>query len=55
MTPPEQIAREIADAIETKEDTFDFPAGADALLGARKQLDDRAFETRLRSILKLDW
>lgn len=57
LTPPEEIARAIADAVESTDDTFRFPAGADAkaLIGARKQLDDRAFEAQLRTSLKLTW
>ena len=57
MTPPETIARKIADAIESDGSQFRWPAGADAeaLLGARAKLDDAAFETAFRSTLKLDW
>jgi NAD(P)-dependent dehydrogenase (short-subunit alcohol dehydrogenase family) len=57
MTPPEQIARTIADAIEAKDDTFRWPAGEDAkgLLGMRAKLEDQAFYPQLRAALKLDW
>lgn len=55
LTPPEVIARTIADAVEAPGQKFRWPAGADAeaLLAARAKLDDAAFDTALRSALKL--
>ncbi|QSQ23505.1 SDR family oxidoreductase [Pyxidicoccus parkwayensis] len=57
MTPPETIARIIADAVEAPEQRFRWPAGpdAEALLAARAKLDDPAFDTALRSAIKLQW
>ena len=57
MTPPDAIARAIADAIESSGDQFRFRAGkdAEALLSARAKLDDHAFEKSFREMLKLDW
>jgi NAD(P)-dependent dehydrogenase (short-subunit alcohol dehydrogenase family) len=57
LTPPEVIARTIADAVEAPEQRFRWPAGADAeaLLAARAKLDDAAFDTTLRSAFKLQW
>ncbi|WP_164020605.1 SDR family oxidoreductase [Pyxidicoccus trucidator] len=57
MTPPETIARTIADAVESPERQFRWPAGpdAEALLASRAKLDDPAFDTALRSALNLQW
>jgi hypothetical protein len=46
LTPPLEIARTIADAIEAPERQFRWPAGTDAekLLAARATLDDVAFD-----------
>ncbi len=57
MTPPEAIARTLADALEADGDQFRFPAGEDAkaLLGARQQQNDAAFEQTIRGALRLDW
>jgi len=53
MTPTETIARVVADAVESPERQFRWPAGADAekLLAARARLDDAAFDIALRSTL----
>ncbi|MEI9936068.1 MAG: SDR family oxidoreductase [Pseudomonadota bacterium] len=57
MTTPEVIAHVIADAIESKENRFRWPAGADAeaLLAARAKLDDAGFDQALRSAMHIDW
>jgi NAD(P)-dependent dehydrogenase (short-subunit alcohol dehydrogenase family) len=57
MTPPAAIARTIADAVEAPEQRFRWPAGADAeaLLALRAKLDDPAFDSALRSAIKLQW
>ncbi|WP_163861623.1 SDR family oxidoreductase [Myxococcus eversor] len=57
MTPPETIARKVADAAENPEKQFRWPAGADAeaLLAARAKLDDKSFDVALRSAFKVDW
>jgi NAD(P)-dependent dehydrogenase (short-subunit alcohol dehydrogenase family) len=50
LTPPSEIARVIADAVEHPEQKFRWIAGADAegLLSARAKLDDAAFHQFLR-------
>jgi len=57
MTPPETIARTIADAVEAPERKFRWPAGkdAEAMLTARAQLDDSSFDAALRSAFGIDW
>lgn len=57
MTPPETIARTIADAVEAPERKFRWPAGkdAEAMLTARAQLDDASFDAALRSAFGIDW
>jgi NAD(P)-dependent dehydrogenase (short-subunit alcohol dehydrogenase family) len=57
MTPPETIARTIADAVEAPERKFRWPAGkdAEAILTARAQLDDASFDAALRSAFGIDW
>jgi len=57
MTPTESIARVIADAVESPDRQFRWPAGADAeaLLAMRAKLDDAAFDTALRSTVNIDW
>jgi NAD(P)-dependent dehydrogenase (short-subunit alcohol dehydrogenase family) len=57
MTPPEVIARVIADAIESKDDKLRWPAGDDAqaLLAARAKLDDAAFDKAMRVAMHIDW
>lgn len=57
LTPPAEIARQIVDAIESKDDTFRFPVGDDAkrLTDARARQDDRELAKTLRGALNLDW
>lgn len=57
LTPPAEIARVIADAVEARDDTFRWPAGGDAqaLLALRTQLDDQAFYPRFRAAMNIDW
>jgi NAD(P)-dependent dehydrogenase (short-subunit alcohol dehydrogenase family) len=57
MTSPEAIARVVADAAESPERQFRWPAGADAvaLLAERAKLDDAAFDKVLRAATNLDW
>lgn len=57
MTPPETVARAIADAIESKDTKLRWPIGDDAvgLLAARAKLDDVAFEKAYRDAIKLTW
>jgi len=57
LTPPVEIARTIADAIEAPERQFRWPAGTDAekLLAARATLDDVAFDAVLRSAMRIEW
>ncbi len=54
---PEIVAVAIADAIEDPATPLRVPVGADAdlVLGARKALDDAAFEAAMRTALELDW
>lgn len=57
LTSPEVIARVVADAAESPERQFRWPAGDDAvnLLAQRAKLDDQAFDKVLRTATKLDW
>ena len=57
VTPPEAVARTVADAIEAPDRQFRWPVGPDAegVLGARAKLDDAAFDGALRSTLKVQW
>ena len=57
LTPPAEIARTIADAIEAPGRQFRWPAGSDAekLLAARAALDDVAFDAVLRSAFRIEW
>ncbi len=54
---PEIVAHAIADAIEDPEPPLRVPVGSDAemVLGARRQLDDAAFEAAMRATLDLQW
>ena len=54
---PEIVAVAIADAVEGKREDLRWPVGKDAELvtKARASMDDVAFETAMRSMLKLDW
>jgi NAD(P)-dependent dehydrogenase (short-subunit alcohol dehydrogenase family) len=54
---PEIVATAIADVIENPEPPLRVPVGADAemVLGARRQLDDAAFEAAMRATLDLRW
>ena len=57
MTSPAAIARVVANAAESPERQFRWPAGADAieLLGQRAKLDDPAFDKFFRATTNLDW
>jgi NADP-dependent 3-hydroxy acid dehydrogenase YdfG len=57
MSTPEAVADTVATAIETASSQFRWIVGAEteALLGARKKLDDEAFDKVLRGVLKRDW
>src|SRR5262245_13882384 len=57
LTPPAEIARTIAEAIEAPGRQFRWPAGTDAekLLAARATLDDVAFDAVLRSAMRIEW
>jgi len=57
LTKPEAIASVVADAVESPQRQFRWPAGPDAiaLLAQRSKLDDAAFETFYREVAKLDW
>ena len=54
---PELVARAIADALEDPASPLRLEVGADAamVLGARRQLDDAAFEAALRQVVGLTW
>jgi NAD(P)-dependent dehydrogenase (short-subunit alcohol dehydrogenase family) len=54
---PELVGVAIADAIENPATPLRVPVGSDAemILGARKQLDDAAFEAAMRKALDLTW
>ena len=57
LTPPDAIARVVADAAENPEKQFRWEAGDDAiaLIAQRKKLDDAAFDAFFRKATKLDW
>ncbi len=57
MTPPAEIARVVADAIEAKTEQFRWPAGADAIamIGARKKLGDAEFEAEMKKYRGVTW
>ncbi len=54
---PEAVAEAIADAVEGRETKLRWVVGADSelVLGARKAMDDAAFEEAMRKMLHLDW
>lgn len=54
---PEAVAATIADIVESEAPAFRHPVGDDAVvvLGARDQMDDKAFEEAMRATLELDW
>lgn len=54
---PEAVAEAIADAVEGREKKLRWVVGADSelVLGARKVMDDDAFEDAMRKMLNLDW
>ena len=54
---PELVAGAIADALENPETPLRVPVGSDAemVLGARRQLDDAAFEAAMRKTLDFTW
>ena len=54
---PEVVATAIADAIEDPTTPLRVPVGGDAemVLGARRELDDAAFEAAMRQALDLTW
>lgn len=54
---PETVARAIADAIEQPDTPLRVEVGDDAalVLGARRSLDDAAFEAAMRAFLGLTW
>ncbi len=56
-TPPDVVARAIADAIENADTPFRVPVGADAemVLGMRRTKDDAQFEATMRGVLGLTW
>ena len=56
MTTPAEIARTIVEAVESPGDKFRWPAGADAVavINARKQQDDAAFEQTVRAYRGLE-
>ena len=57
MTPTEAIAGAVADAVESPDRRFRWPAGSDAeaILAMRAKLDDAALDAALRSASGLDW
>lgn len=57
MATPEDVARTVADALESDGTKFRWPVGteAEALLGARKQLDDAQFEKTFRQHIAPAW
>lgn len=56
-TPPEVVARVIADALEDPGTPLRVEVGPDAqmVLAARRDLDDKAFEAAMRGVLGLTW
>jgi NAD(P)-dependent dehydrogenase (short-subunit alcohol dehydrogenase family) len=54
---PDTVARAIADAIDDPSTPLRVEVGADAavVLGARRSLDDAAFEAAMRAVLGLTW
>ncbi|HET8930620.1 MAG TPA: SDR family oxidoreductase [Acidimicrobiales bacterium] len=54
---PDLVAHAIADAIDDPDTPLRVPVGEDAVMvtTARKQLDDVAFESTMRSTLQIDW
>jgi hypothetical protein len=54
---PEIVGEAIAKAIEDPATPMRVPvgAGAEMILGARRAMDDQAFEAAMRSVLKLTW